>query len=426
MTFDAEILTALVCIVVLWLLVEVVRHRRALAQVPVRVHVNGTRGKSSVARLIAAGLRAGKQRVLAKTTGTLARVILPNERELSIFRPLGANVREQIRIVRFSAEQKVDVLVVECMALQPMLQWLSEQMFVRATHGVITNARPDHLDVMGPGGLDVAKALAGMMPRGAKCFTAEQEHLAVFEHAAKDRGTRLEAVGEEEVHLLTAEMMAGFSHYEHRDNVALALRVCEDLGVDRQRALEGMQSMRPDPGALTFHPVDFFGREILFVNAFAANDPVSSKQIWELCLKRYPTHRRVCLFNCRADRIDRSRQLGEALQEWTCPDRVVAVGSGTVFLARSIPASFDMNRFTAVESGDPRDVFEQLIEECGERTLIVGLGNIGGLGLSLVRLFRNRAAPATQHMNTERNVRGENLQKKEQGSTVSTQKPGQS
>ena len=101
MSYAAELLTGLVLFVVAWLGHEVVRHRRALRRIPVRVHVNGTRGKSSVTRLIAAGLRAGDKRVVAKTTGTLARVILPGERELAVFRPLGANVREQIRIVRF-------------------------------------------------------------------------------------------------------------------------------------------------------------------------------------------------------------------------------------------------------------------------------------------------------------------------------------
>ena len=54
---------------------EVRRHERQLARIPVRVHVNGTRGKSSVTRLIAAGLRSTGRRVFAKTTGTMARMI---------------------------------------------------------------------------------------------------------------------------------------------------------------------------------------------------------------------------------------------------------------------------------------------------------------------------------------------------------------
>ncbi|MBX3271381.1 MAG: poly-gamma-glutamate synthase PgsB [Sandaracinaceae bacterium] len=395
MSHAAELLTLLVALVVGWLLVEVLAHRRALAKIPARVHVNGTRGKSSVTRLIAAGLRAGDKRVVAKTTGTLARVILPNERELPVYRPLGANVREQIRIVRFAATAQADVLVVECMALQPVLQWLSEKMFVRATHGVVTNARPDHLDVMGPTGEDVAKALAGMVPRGGVLFTAEVAHLPTFAHAATDRGTRLDAVSEADVAAVPDEDLEGFAYTEHRDNVALALRVCESLGVEREVALRGMRASRPDPGALTFHELDYFGRDLVFVNAFAANDPVSSHQIWELCLARYPAHRRVALFNCRADRADRSRQLGEALPGWTPPDRVVVVGTGTAFFGRAAGrAGFDLGSVHAVEAANAHEVFEQLIEQCDARTLIVGLGNIGGLGLELVRLFRNRARPA--------------------------------
>ena len=38
----------------------------------------------------------------------------------------------------------------ECMAVQPQYQWISEHQMVKSDIGVITNARPDHLDEMGP------------------------------------------------------------------------------------------------------------------------------------------------------------------------------------------------------------------------------------------------------------------------------------
>lgn len=69
--------------------------------------------------------------------------------------------------------------------MQPPLQWLSESKLIRATHGVITNARADHLDVMGPTEEDVAAALAGMVPVQAKLFTAERRHLGHFRGSAK-------------------------------------------------------------------------------------------------------------------------------------------------------------------------------------------------------------------------------------------------
>lgn len=372
---------------VAWLAFERLQHRRALRAIRTRIHINGTRGKSSVTRLVASGLRAGGHRVLAKTTGTLARVILPNERELPIYRPIGANVREQVRIVRLAAATKADVLVIECMALQPPLQWLSEKMFVRATHGVITNARPDHLDVMGPGDEDVARALAGMMPRGGACYTAERTHRGTFEMAAEDRRCSLVAIDADDVAAVSDDDMRAFRWYEHSENVALALRICEDLGVDRETALGGMTKGTPDPGALTFHHVDFFGRKLIFANAFAANDPVSSEQIWNLCRTRFPDARTVAVFNCRSDRADRSRQLGACLADWTPPDKVVCVGTGTLFFARSAGELDLVN----LEGDDARECFERIVELCGDETLIVGLGNIGGIGLELVRLFRNRA-----------------------------------
>src|SRR5512135_1065855 len=179
-------------------LLEVARVRRARSGIPIRIHVNGTRGKSSVVRLIAGGLRESGIRTCAKTTGTLARMILPDASEYPVFRPGGANVIEQVRIVSAAASYDAQAIVVECMALQPQLQYLCESRFLKATHGVITNARADHLDVMGPEEKDVALALAGSTPLKAKLFTAENRHLPVFEYATRDRQTKLLAVTPEE------------------------------------------------------------------------------------------------------------------------------------------------------------------------------------------------------------------------------------
>src|SRR6188768_109659 len=170
----SQLLCVLFVALIVWGTFENYRHRQNLKRIRIRIHVNGTRGKSSVTRLIAAALREAGLVTCAKTTGTLARMILPNGREVPIFRPAGANVIEQKRIVAAAVAHGADVLVIECMALQPELQALSEFKLLRATHGVITNARPDHLDVMGPTGADVARALCGMIPPKGRLFTAER------------------------------------------------------------------------------------------------------------------------------------------------------------------------------------------------------------------------------------------------------------
>jgi poly-gamma-glutamate synthase PgsB/CapB len=280
------------------------------------------------------------------------------------------------------------------MALIPYLQWLSEWRFVRATHGVITNAREDHLDVMGPGKRDVAKALAGMTPVGGKLFTAEHDLLDVFARAATDRKTELIAVAEDEVARITPLDLAGFVYLEHAENVALALRVCEDLGVDRATALRGMWSTKPDPGAMTAHEMAFFGRTINFVNGFAANDPESTERIWEMVWQRYPdVEKRIAIVNCRADRPDRSHQLGRAVVRWRQPDHYLLIGSGAYIFARAASnTGLSPLKLVFAEGRRVEEIFETVVELSGKSSLVMGMANIGGIGLDVVRYFANRSS----------------------------------
>lgn len=368
-------------------------HRRNLRRLPIRIHVNGTRGKSSVTRLIAAGLRAGGIVTCGKTTGTLPRMILPDGTEYPVFRPSRPNVIEQLRIVRTALAYGARALVVECMAVQPYLQTLSERKLIRATHGVITNARADHLDVMGPTEADVALALAGTTPPGGKLFTAERKHLAVLAAAARDRRAELIAVGENDVAAVTREDLAGFGYVEHAENVALALRVCAEFGVEPATALAGMRRALPDPGVMSAHEIDFFGRRLYFVNGFAANDPESTERVWRIALEMFPqAERRIALFNCRADRADRSKSLAQACVSWPLADHYVLMGTGTYIFARSATrAGLDSRKLHFAENYAANEIFEAVVSLAGASALVMGMGNIGGQGLDVVQHFRNRA-----------------------------------
>jgi len=374
---------------------EFTLHRRNLASIPVRIHVNGTRGKSSVVRLLAGALRAHGIRVCAKATGSLPRMIMPDGVEYPIHRAGHANIIEHLRIIGVAAREGAEALVIECMALQPRLQALSELMMVRSTHGVITNARADHLDVMGPGERDVALALLGSCPAKAVLFTAEQGYRGEFEAACKDRGTRLVGLSPSDFDAVTDQEMARFPYVEHKQNVALALAVAQELGVPRHVALRGMAAAAPDVGALREYELDFFGRRIVLVNGFAANDPLSTEQIWNLTLDRHPdVERRIMVVNCRFDRPDRSRQLGEAIPHWRPADRYMLVGTGTYVFARTaVAAGLRASLLKPLEGSDRAGVFEEIVAACGRDSLVMGVGNIGGIGLELVRHFRNRARP---------------------------------
>lgn len=372
---------------------ELWAHQRKVASIPIRVHVNGTRGKSSVTRLIAAAISAGGKRVFAKTTGTLPRMIFPDGTEYPVYRPSKANIIEQLRIFAVAAENKAEVMVIECMALQPTLQSLCELKLVRATHGVITNARADHLDVMGPDEVNVAEALLGSTPVGAKLFTCERDYVELFESACADRGSKLELVTLEEAQQVTDEEMLKFAYVEHKDNVALALRVAGSLGIPREVALAGMHAVTPDIGALHEYELNYFGRRMVMINGFAANDPESTEIIWDIALNRHQdVDRRVMIINCRSDRPDRTKQMGECVPLWTPADYYVVIGSGVYpFMRAALDAGISPSRLVYAERLSGVEIFEKLLGIATSNTLFMGVCNIKGPGLELISYFENRS-----------------------------------
>ena len=138
--------------------------------------------------------------------------------------------------------------------------------------------------------------------------------------------------------------------------------------------------------------VEFFGRHIVFVNGFAANDPTSTRYIWEQSLRRHrELERRIAVFNCRSDRADRSEQLAESYAQWTQADEVVLLGSGQYIFARAaVKSGLDPTRLVFVDQTHPADVFEILLGLAESSALVMGLGNIAGPGLALAEYFANR------------------------------------
>ena len=380
-----------------WEMARHVLHRR---RIPIRVHVNGSRGKSSVARLIAAGLRAGGLRVVAKTTGSAAAVIHVDGSETPIRRRGGPNIREQLGVIRQATRENCEALVIECMAVRPDLQYTCEHGIVRATHGVITNVRPDHLEVMGPTLDDVAASLAGTVPREAHLFTADENYGAFFAARARrdrSRHTQCTPAG------ITAADLSGFGYIEFPENVNLALAVCAEVGIPRETALAGMWDVTPDVGALTrwrfaeacprTDPPSI--KRLEFVNGFAANDPVSYIRIWRhLGLVEDP-ERVVLVMNIRGDRQRRSKDLAPLFGKQMPAARYVLIGEQTAVFRdmlrrQGLPADLitDLSHLAA------SDLWTALVELAPQDCTLVGVGNIGGIGNQLLTHLRTKDTAA--------------------------------
>ena len=364
-------------------------HLFHISQLPVRIHVNGTRGKSSVTRLIDGGLRGAGFRVFGKTTGTKARMLFVDGREVAVLRVGKPNIIEQTRIASIAARQKPEYFVTECMGVQPHLQYLLEKQFVRSHIGVITNVRADHLDAMGPELEDVALSLAGTVPHNGILFTAEERYFNLLEHRAIEDGAEIHLVNAGDV---TDSEMRGFSYIEHKENVATALAVCNHLGAERQAALKGMYAANPDPGVVRRYQIKTHEKIIEFVSAFAANDPESTLMIWELLkIHHEPDKTLIVLVNSRKDRIQRAEQLGEYIASHFDADYYVVTGDYTKpLVAKAIACGMPHNKIEDLGGRNLEAIFNSVVSLSGEKALVFGIGNIVGFGEEIIEFFKER------------------------------------
>ncbi|MEH0938133.1 poly-gamma-glutamate synthase PgsB [Micromonospora psammae] len=363
-------------------IVEQRNHYRNLDKIPDRVLVNGIRGKSSITRLCAGALRGGGRTVVAKTTGTAARFIFPDASEEPVHRKFGiANVVEQIGIVRRAAVYHPDALVIECMAVMPPLQETNQSKLIRSNIGVLCNVREDHLTEMGPTLDDVARSLSRSMPVGGVCITAERDRLAIIQEEADRRDCRLIAVDPESV---TDREMDGFGWITFKENVAIALAVAEQLGVDRQSALRGMQEAPPDPGVLSVARVMHGEKRIRFANIFAANDPESTfMNIRQLEDQQLITRPLTMVINCRPDRVERNGQMGE-MSGQVQPEQIVLIGELTKSARTTVPAELQDRVVDLGGKLTPDRLLEEVTAATPDDSSIIAVGNIHGQGEVLV------------------------------------------
>lgn len=322
--------TLLLCYLVLaslagWLIVSKVRFDRARDSIQHRIHVNGIRGKSTVTRYISAILRDANIRTYGKTTGTAARVIMPDGKDAIIQRRGHANVNEQLGIIRSFAARGAQAAVVECMAINPDYQDWLENKVMRSQIVVITNVRLDHQEEMGERLTDIARSLARSIPTNATLITAERqpEVLTILRQVCRQKRTKLVLAPVERVR---TEHLQKFSHVAHEENIAIGLAVAEIFGVSDDAALASMASAPADPGAFQIQHFQQRDKHIAWANLFAVNDKESFARIANDLAAKYANHYKVALLNNRHDRPSRVEMFSKLAQDNLRADAVVALG----------------------------------------------------------------------------------------------------
>ena len=373
-------------------LIEFYLHQKRIYSIPIRIHINGTRGKSGVTRLVGAALREGGIQTITKVTGTYPRLILENGCEVGIYRKASANIIEQLSIIKFASKRKTQAIVMECMAIQPQYQWITETKMLHSTISVITNVRLDHIDVMGYTLPEIAQALGKTIPRKQHLFTSEKMLFNNLKEISEKRKTVIHLADD---HSVSEEEMKGFTYIEHKENVALALAVSKHLGIDRKVALTGMFKAIPDAGSLKLSRVNVFQKKINFFNAFAANDPQSTLMIWEKIKKEIGLRGvKIILLNTRQDRLDRAKQLtrmtGSELKDEF--EFLILIGqSAEVVEELAVASGVKRNKIVNLGWTEPQAVFEAVLAYTSDESTVVAIGNMGGMGGMVADFFENRS-----------------------------------
>lgn len=313
---------------------------RARRSLPLVIGGWGSRGKSGVERLKAAVFHELGYTVLSKTTGNEAMVVLGlpgrDPVEVFLYRPYDrASIVEQRDVLHLAHKMGAQVLLWECMALNPRYVSILQRDWMRDDITTITNTYPDHEDIQGPSGIDVAQVIAEVLPYNARAITTEQSMTPILAEQARVRGTRLDALTPEAWAVLAPDVLARFPYQEHPRNIALVVALARTLGVPSDVALRAMaDSVVPDLGVLKeYGPVEIDGRTVSYIVGNSANERAGFLSNWarmdfdRMTADAGLRDQHVMVVNNRRDRLPRQGVFARVAAVDAPVDLLVVIGT---------------------------------------------------------------------------------------------------
>ncbi|WP_372369623.1 hypothetical protein [Candidatus Uabimicrobium sp. HlEnr_7] len=313
---------------------------RARNKIPLVLGGWGTRGKSGTERVKAALINSTGHSLVSKTTGCEAMFLysLPfgQTEEIFLFRPYDkATIWEQYNLVHLSEKLESDVFLWECMALNPAYVKVLQSDWMRDDLSTITNTYPDHEDVQGPSGMDVAETISVFTPDKSKVIVSEEQMTPLLRETAKKKNTEFRSIGWLEAGLIPKDVLSRFPYNEHSYNIALVLEIAKELGIPYDYAIKEMADrVIADIGVLkTYPPAPVKNRQLEFTNGMSANERLGALGNWKrLGLDKQDIYNEphvwvTTVVNNRADRIPRSKVFARILVRDIRADRHFLIGN---------------------------------------------------------------------------------------------------
>jgi hypothetical protein len=322
---------------IVYLFAEKYRLEKYRESIPLRIAVNGTRGKTGVVRMVASALRANGVKVCAKTSGSETHFIFPDGAEEEISRLGCPSIIEETGIIKRAAALGAEALVCEIMGIKSEYQNIESKKIINPGHTVIVNARIDHPE-QGKSKEEILDNYLAAVPSGGRFY--------------------LPSPGVSDT-----------------DGTEVVLKLCGDLGLDEELCRKAFPDTKMDRGGFSVFKCG--GMDCY--NLFAVNDVHSTRAL----VDTLPAGPRIGLFNSRQDRPERSVQFVKAIRDGMFDDIKLffVLGNAGSFFRRKIPGRAVsvgisggpekiMDKIKAIVSGDA-DFHNSTVE-------LLGMGNIKG------------------------------------------------
>jgi poly-gamma-glutamate synthase PgsB/CapB len=262
---------------------------------------------------------------------------------------------------------------------------------------VITNVRLDHLAQMGTSKEDKARCFASSIPENGTVFVPQGEFFPVFKEVAERMSSTIIQI--------PGDSFAGYFQsknnlpsFELEENIRMSMGVAEFLGIDKKVALQGMMKARPDFGSLKTWTVDLGSppRCWHLVSCFAANDPESTQLVLSRLQEKklFNGKKIIGLLNLRRDRGDRTLQWLKTLKEEAFPEirKFFFIGDHAHALKSRLKVPGKAELFVSKPLG-PQKIMEEIAEKVNAEAVLIGMGNMEGVGKELVEYWEKIGEP---------------------------------